>query len=103
MSEQASLFYQENTQNLSKRCLEDKQSSLEILMSALDFPSMRKELETRVLARTGNQLRNLGIELSPDGIRLCGQTTTFYVKQLAQHCVHQILPAVRLVNDINVL
>jgi hypothetical protein len=72
-------------------------------MAALDFPSMRKELETRVLARTGNQLRNLGIELSPDGIRLLGQTTTFYVKQLAQHCVHEILPKVRLVNDINVL
>jgi hypothetical protein len=72
-------------------------------MSALDFPSMRKELETRVLARTGNQLRNLGIELSPEGIRLYGQTTTFYVKQLAQHCVHELLPAVRLVNDINVL
>ena len=72
-------------------------------MSVLDFPSMRKELETRVLARTGNQLRNLGIELSPEGIRLQGQTTTFYVKQLAQHCVHEILPEVRLVNDINVL
>jgi hypothetical protein len=72
-------------------------------MSVHDFPSMRKELETRVLARTGNQLRNLGIELSPDGIRLFGQTTTFYVKQLAQHCVHEILPKVRLVNDINVL
>ena len=72
-------------------------------MSVLDFPSMRKELETRVLARTGCQVRNLGIELSPDGIRLFGQTTTFYVKQLAQHCVHEVLPKVRLVNDINVL
>jgi hypothetical protein len=72
-------------------------------MSALDFPSMRKELETRVLARTGSKVRNLGIELSPEGIRLFGQTTTFYVKQLAQQCIREFLPEVRLVNDINVL
>lgn len=72
-------------------------------MPALDFPSLRKELESRVRARTGSQLKDLGIELSPEGIRLLGQTTTFYVKQLAQHCVREILPDVRLVNDINVL
>ena len=72
-------------------------------MSTLDFLSLRQELETRVLARTGSQLRDLGIELSPEGIRIFGKTTTFYVKQLAQHCVRQMLPKVRLVNDINVL
>ena len=72
-------------------------------MSALDFLSLRKELETRVLARTGSQLRDLGIELSPEGIRLFGKSTTFYVKQLAQHCVREILPEVQLKNDINVL
>ena len=72
-------------------------------MSALDFLSLRKELETRVLARTGSQLRDLGIELSPDGIRLFGKSKTFYVKQLAQHCVREMLPKVQLVNDINVL
>lgn len=69
-------------------------------MSALDFPGLQKELKSKVLARTGSQLQNLGIELSPEGIRLFGQTTTFYVKQLAQHCVRELLPDVRLVNDI---
>lgn len=72
-------------------------------MTALDFPRLRQELETRVLARTGNQLSDLGIELSPEGIRLFGKSTTFYVKQLAQHCVREFLPEVRLVNEINVL
>jgi hypothetical protein len=76
---------------------------MEILMSALDFPSIRKQLESRVLARTGSQLRGLGIELSPEGIRLFGSSTTFYVKQLAQHCVREVLPDVCLQNDINVL
>jgi hypothetical protein len=72
-------------------------------MSALDFLSLRKELENRVRARTGSQLKDLGIELSPEGVRLLGQTDTFYVKQLAQHCVRELLPDVQLENDINVL
>ena len=72
-------------------------------MTALEFPVLQKELESKVLARTGSQLQNLGIELSPEGIRLFGETTTYYVKQLAQHCVREILPEVRLVNDICVL
>jgi hypothetical protein len=72
-------------------------------MTALDFPGLQKELKTKVLARTGSQLQNLGIELSPEGIRLFGQTTTFYVKQLAQHCVREAMPQVRLVNEINVM
>jgi hypothetical protein len=72
-------------------------------MSVLDFPGLRKQLETRVLACTGSRLCDLGIELSPEGIRILGQTTTFHVKQLAQHCVREILPDVRLVNDIRVI
>ncbi|HZZ82139.1 MAG TPA: hypothetical protein VFE62_26810 [Gemmataceae bacterium] len=71
-------------------------------MTALDFAGLQKELTSKVLARTGNQLQNLGIELSPEGIRLFGETSTFYVKQLAQHCVRQVLPEVRLVNEISV-
>lgn len=71
-------------------------------MSALDFPRLRKEIESRVLARTGSRLSNLGIELSPEGIRLLGQTATFHVKQLAQHSVREVMPDVRLQNDIAV-
>jgi len=56
-------------------------------MSVLDFPRLRKELESHVLARTGTRVSNLGIELSPEGIRLLGQTATYHVKQLAQHSV----------------
>jgi hypothetical protein len=69
-------------------------------MTALDFPGLQAKLRTKVLGRTGSQLQDLGIELSPEGIRLLGQTTTFYVKQVAQHCVRELLPDVRLVNDI---
>lgn len=72
-------------------------------MSALDFGRIRKELESRVLARTGSRLSNLGIELSPDGVRLLGTTATFHVKQLAQHSVREVMPGVRLQNDIAVV
>ena len=71
-------------------------------MSSHDFPALQKNLESRVRACTGSRLSNLGIELSPEGIRILGHTTTFYVKQLAQHCVREMLPDVRLVNDIHV-
>lgn len=72
-------------------------------MSVSEFPSLQKTLESRVQACTGSRLRNLGIEFSAEGIRILGQTTTFYVKQLAQQCVREVLPDVRLVNDIHVV
>ena len=67
-----------------------------------DFPSLREELQNRILARTGRRLRNLDINLSPDGIVLTGQAQTFYVKQLAQHGVREMLPDVHLDNAIHV-
>lgn len=72
-------------------------------MSALDFPRLRQELESHILARTGTRLRDLDIQLSPDGVRLNGLTTTFYVKQLAQHSIREMLPGVQLHNDIRVM
>jgi len=70
-------------------------------MSALDF-SAAKELETRVLARTGSQLSDLGIELSPEGIRSSAKTTTFYVNSLPS-TVSRDVPKVRLVKRLSVL
>jgi hypothetical protein len=66
----------------------------------LDLPVLRLELETRIRARTGGRLRNLDIELSPDGVVLHGETTTYHVKQLAQHGIRDLLPNVELRNDI---
>jgi len=71
-------------------------------MSIADFTTLKKELESRVLACTGSRVQNLGIELSPAGVRLFGQTATYHVKQLAQHCIRAMLPDVCLVNDISV-
>lgn len=65
-----------------------------------DFPRLRDELENRVRARTGRRLRDFDVELSPQGIVLHGLAPTFYVKQLAQHGVRELLPDVRLLNHI---
>jgi hypothetical protein len=67
------------------------------------FPHLHSELETRVLARTGRRVRNLHIELSPERVVLHGQAATYYVKQLAQHGVREVLPEVRLENAIVVI
>ena len=67
---------------------------------AADFPRLREELESRVRARTGGRLRKLDIELSPDGVILHGETSTYHVKQLAQHGIRDLLPNVDLRNDI---
>lgn len=69
-------------------------------MKPNDFPRLREELETRVQARTGRRVRNLAIQLSPDGVTLQGNTLSFYDKQMAQHGVREVLPEVQLNNAI---
>jgi hypothetical protein len=65
-----------------------------------DFLRLREELTSCVRARTGGRLRKLDIELSPDGVTLHGETTTYHVKQLAQHGIRDLLPNVQLRNEI---
>jgi hypothetical protein len=61
---------------------------------------IQQELEQRVLARTGRRVRDLAIELSPERIVLRGHAATYYVKQLAQHGIRDVLPEVCLENAI---
>ncbi len=71
-------------------------------MIPLTSLKMRVELETRVLAKTGRRVRNLDIELLPEGVVLHGQALSFHVKQLAQQGVREMLPHVSLRNAIQV-
>lgn len=66
------------------------------------FSELARELERRIRARTGRRIRNLTIELLPECVILRGQTESFYLKQLAQHSVREVLPQVRLTNAISV-
>jgi hypothetical protein len=65
--------------------------------------ALQSELEQHVQTRTGRRIRNLCVELSPDGIILRGQTDSFYAKQLAQHGIRDLMPEVHLNNAITVV
>jgi hypothetical protein len=64
------------------------------------FPKSQFELERHVSARTGRRIRNLAIELGPEQVVLRGEATSYYIKQLAQQGVRELLPVVRLENSI---
>ena len=68
-------------------------------MVSLPF-QLKSELESRVLARTGRRVRNLAVDIKPEGVVLHGLAGSYYVKQLAQHEVQDILPHARLENAI---
>ncbi len=65
-------------------------------------PQLVAELERHINARTSRRVRNLAIELVPEAVILRGQARTYYVKQLAQQGVRDLLPQVRLENAIEV-
>jgi hypothetical protein len=61
-----------------------------------------QELVRLVLVRTSRRVRDLTIEMSPERIVLRGRTSSYYVKQLAQHGVREMLPYIYLENTIDV-
>ena len=65
-------------------------------------PDLLQALERLVLARTSRRVRDLAIEMSSERIVLRGRTSSFYVKQLAQHGVREMLPNICLENTIAV-
>jgi hypothetical protein len=61
---------------------------------------LRSKLEHQVLARTHHRVRNLAIEFLPEAVILRGCANSYYVKQLAQQGIRELLPQVRLENEI---
>ncbi len=58
------------------------------------------ELERHILDRTGRRVHALRVEVRDEQVVLRGRTSSYYIKQLAQHCVWDVLPDARLENDI---
>jgi hypothetical protein len=71
-------------------------------MNAFAAPELLQELIRLVLVRTNRRVRDLTIEMSPERIVLRGRSSSYYVKQLAQHGVREMLPHVSLENSIDV-
>jgi hypothetical protein len=67
-----------------------------------NIPHLEVELVRRVETRTGRQIRDLAVELLPECVILRGYAATYYLKQLAQHGVRELLPHIRLENAITV-
>ena len=63
-------------------------------------PSVAEIILQRVTTRTGRRVRELSVEVGPGRVVLRGRTSSFHVKQLAQHGVREILPDARLENAI---
>jgi hypothetical protein len=63
---------------------------------------LQKQVELLVHTRTGRQIRKLSVELRPERVILRGRATSYYLKQLAQHGVRDLLPHVALENAITV-
>ncbi len=58
------------------------------------------ELQEHIRRRTGRRVRDLSIDLEAERVILRGRTPSYYVKQLAQQSVRDLLPDVRLENVI---
>jgi hypothetical protein len=63
-------------------------------------PADHQELERHVQQRTGRRVQGLCVEVGEGQVVLRGRTSSYYVKQLAQHGVWDVLPDARLANDI---
>ncbi len=63
-------------------------------------PDLLLELERHIQNRTSRRVRGLRVELVAEHILLSGRANTYYLKQIAQHCVWDILPQARLDNAI---
>lgn len=71
-------------------------------MSSSECPLLVHELARRVRALTGGRVGGLTVEIRADRVVLRGRAASFYVKQLAQHGVREILPRVRVDNALAV-
>jgi hypothetical protein len=68
--------------------------------SVQNLTPLLPELERSVRSRTGQRIRELMIELRPESIVLRGKAQTYYLKQLAQQGVCDLLGQVSLENAI---
>ena len=65
--------------------------------------SEEERLESLLVRRLGNRVRDLRVLLLPDGLILQGRTATYHAKQLAQHAAMELATLPILANEIQVL
>ena len=60
----------------------------------------RLQFEAEIRSRTHRRVRDLSLEVNDDRVVLRGRTDTYYIKQLAQEVVRELLPDIPLINAI---
>ena len=65
--------------------------------------SEEERLESMLLRRLGNRIRDLRVVLLADGLILQGRTATYHAKQVAQHVAMEVADLPIVANDIEVL
>jgi hypothetical protein len=69
---------------------------------SITAPNLSELLLQRVSKWTGRRVQNLAIEVGGGRVLLRGRAKSFYIKQLAQRGVQDILPNAKLINAIDV-
>ena len=70
------------------------------MLERTEAARVEEELARSILARTGGRLLGLAVEVLPEAVVLRGVTTSWYVKQLAQHSASKLLPRLGVRNAI---
>ena len=68
-----------------------------------DILTEEERLETMLLRRLGNRVRDFRVILLPAGLILQGHTATYHAKQLAQHAAMELANLPIVANEIEVL
>ena len=70
----------------------------------MSFPSAylvdSVDIVRQIQFRTGRRIRDLAVELEAERVVVHGHASSYYIKQLAQHGVQDLLPDAPLVNAI---
>jgi hypothetical protein len=64
--------------------------------------SEEERMESMLLRRLGNRIRDLRVIRLPDGLILQGRTGTYHAKQIAQHAAMELGDIPILANEIEV-
>ncbi len=75
---------------------------MNIELDAVEAPTAEERLQSLLSRRLGSRIRDLRIVFQREGLILQGQTTTYYVKQLAQHAAMTTVDIPIFANEIEV-
>ena len=62
-----------------------------MLADATERAELQSRVERQIILGTWGRIHNLTVDLSNDGLHIAAQTPSYYIKQLVQHAVYEVL------------